>query len=106
MNKEELEAVEFWKDCIEHLEKEFQYPNYLGYFITIRDKECEYLKTTLNLIEQLQQKVNKLESNIAEAIEYIKNNIQEGYSEFYETYIRCDAVSGDDLLSILERGKE
>lgn len=71
MNKEELEAVEFWKDCIKHLEKEFQYPNYLGYFITIRDKECEYLKTTLNLIDKLQQKVKQLEKENQELREKI-----------------------------------
>lgn len=75
MNKEDLETIEFWKDCIKHLEKEFQYPNYLGYFITIRDKECEYLKTTLNLIDKLQQKVNQLESTINDVRKECETNI-------------------------------
>jgi peptidoglycan hydrolase CwlO-like protein len=56
--------------------------------------------------KELQQKVNQLETNIDEAIEYIKNNIQEGYSEVFDAEMRWDAVSGDDLLEILERGKE
>ena len=57
-------------------------------------------------IKLLQQKVNQLETNRDEAIEYIKNNIQEGYNEVFEAEMRWDAVSGDDLLEILKRGKE
>ena len=43
-----------------------------------------------------------IQTRIDKAIEYIKNNIQEGYSEVYDTEIRWDAVSGDDLLEILK----
>ena len=68
----------------------------------------EYFKTPLSNedADKLLSCINQLETNIEEAIEYIKNNIQEGYSEVYETEMRWDAVSGDDLLEILERGKE
>ena len=114
MNKEDLEAIEFWKDCIEHLEKEFQYPNYLGYFITIRDKECEYLKTTLNLIDKLQQKVNQLETNRDEAIKLIKskNNgvcIKNGIEKNAYTFLLDFDEAREfvwELEEILERGKE
>lgn len=106
MNKEDLETIEFWKDCIKHLEKEFQYPNYLGYFITIRDKECEYLKTTLNLIDKLQQKVNQLETNIEEAIEYIKHSWWLRTDQVYDTSKDLKGWEVEELLSILERGKK
>jgi hypothetical protein len=70
----------------------------------------DLLEDTRNIykdwVDALQQKVNQLETNIDEAIEYIKNNIQEGYSEVFDAEMRWDAVSGDDLLEILERGKE
>ena len=44
----------------------------------------------------------KSKERIDKAIEYIKSNIQEGYSEVFETEMRWDVVSGDDLLEILE----
>lgn len=48
--------------------------------------------------------VKELESIRDKAIEYIKKHIEEGYSEVYDCDIRCDSVSGDELLEILESG--
>ena len=55
-----------------------------------------------DLITENQQ----LKSTLEEIREYIKNNIQEGYSEVFETEIRWDAVSGDDLLQIIDKERE
>lgn len=68
-------------------------------------------------IMRLQQKVNQLETNIDEAIRYIKSNPNVFYGEYLidvETLLEnecTDEIAGEirfisTLLSILERGKE
>ena len=67
--------------------------------------------------KELQQKINQLETNRDEAIEYIKSNPNVYYDEYLidvETLLEnecTDEIAGDikfisTLLSILERGKE
>lgn len=56
MTEEEKKAIEFFNADVEYLEEGLKNPNYIGRFITIQDKEVEYLKIVLNLIEK-QEKV-------------------------------------------------
>ena len=53
--------------------------------------------------EKAKDKIKQLKEVVEEVREYIKNNIQEGYSEVYEAEMRWDAVSGDELLQILDK---
>ena len=71
----------------------------------------------LEIFKKLQAKVNQLETNRDEAIEYIKSNPNVFYGEYLidvETLLEnecTDEIAGEirfisTLLSILERGKE
>ena len=61
MSDEEKEAVEYFKDDINYLEDALNHPNFLGHFITIRDKEFQMLKILVNLIENQQKEIEKLQ---------------------------------------------
>lgn len=56
------EILDYFKDDIEFLEKELKNPNFVGRFITIKDKEYNYLKILLNYITNLQEKINQYEN--------------------------------------------
>lgn len=61
----------------------------------------------LNDYKQLQQKVNQLETNRDDTIEYIKENMckeESGCGLWW--YQLGDYETPDELLSLLERGKE
>lgn len=58
MNDDIKEIIQYFKDDIDYLEEELKYPNFKGRYITIRDKECEYLRKLLDYITNL-QKENK-----------------------------------------------
>ena len=60
----------------------------------------------LNDYKQLQQKVNQLETNIEEAIEYIKHSWWLRLDQVYDTSKDLQGWEVEELLSILERGKE
>lgn len=73
------------------------------------EKDIEYIK-------QLEAKVNQLETNIDEAIEYINKYAwqEDIIGDMYTTtgkpivdrYMQLDWDSCNELLSLLERGKE
>ena len=56
--------------------------------------------------EQLQQKVNQPETNRDEAIEYIKHSWWLRTDQIYDTSKDLQGWEVEELLSILERGKE
>ena len=60
MNNEIKEIIEYFKDDIDFLEVELKYPNFKGRYITIRDKECEYLRKLLDYITNLQEENERL----------------------------------------------
>ena len=63
----------------------------------------------LNDYKELQDKVNQLETNITEAIRYINKIVFEDYSVMYDngsTILEYEHDFKENLLSILERGKE
>lgn len=60
MNNEIKEIIEYFKDDIDFLEVELKYPNFKGRYITIRDKECEYLRKLLDYITNLQEENESL----------------------------------------------
>ena len=78
-------------------------------YIDVEDykKLQETLKNTYETGQEiaceLEKENQQLKSVLNEVREYVKNNIQEGYSEVYDTYIRWDAVSGDGILDILNK---
>lgn len=55
--------------------------------------------------KELEQKVNQLETNIEEAIEYINNSWTGGYTDKSLKY-KVEEINITELLSLLERGKE
>ena len=59
----EKEAVEYFKDDINYLEDALNHPNFLGYFITIRDKEFQMLKILVNLIEKQSKEIEELKED-------------------------------------------
>ena len=61
----------------------------------------KYLNDLVSENKQLKEKVNQLETNRDEAIEYVKNHI---HQETYTGYM--DAKELMKLVSLLERGKE
>ena len=71
MNNEIKEIIKYFKDDIDYLEEELKYPNFKGRYITIRDKECEYLRKLLDYITNLQQ-INKNLTNS------VNNKVEEG----------------------------
>jgi chromosome segregation ATPase len=100
--------VELWIKAIDEREIEeyskevrdlYDYTMYLA-------KKLNQLETSIatkdSELLQLKEELRQLKTNRDEAIEYIKNHIQEGYSEVYDAEMRWDAVSGDDLLEILK----
>lgn len=67
------------------------------------DKEdvYKYIYSLQQENQQLKQKVNQLETNIDEAIRYIK-----AYMPSFQNYIASDTeFNAKEILSILERGK-
>ena len=86
MNNEIKEIIEYFKDDIDFLEVELKHPEFKGRYITIRDKECEYLRKLLDYITNLQEEKDSLDdynrhlhnelkdykSRNDKAIEYIK----------------------------------
>ena len=66
MKDEEIkEILDYFKDDIEFLEKELINTNFQGRYITIRDKECDYLKKLLDYITNLQHENERLkETNV------------------------------------------
>lgn len=62
LSDEEKEAVEYFKDDINYLEDALNHPNFLGHFITIRDKEFQMLKILVNLIEKQSKEIEELKN--------------------------------------------
>ena len=60
MNQEIEEIIEYFRNDIKWLEEEFKNSHYLGKYITIRDKEYEYLKQLLDYITNLQEENKEL----------------------------------------------
>ena len=56
--------------------------------------------------EGLQQKVNQLETNRDEAIEYIKHSWRLKFDQIYDVSKDLRGWEAQELLEILERGKE
>lgn len=56
--------------------------------------------------KELKEKVNQLETNIDEAIEYIKHSWRLKFDQVYDTSKNLSGWEAEELLSILERGKE
>jgi hypothetical protein len=82
--------------------------NYQKYDLTDCRIDYEVIEKIASEFSILQQKVNQLETNRDEAIEYIKNCLS-GYKEQYEEHTFSYHFVTYDLenfLSILERGKE
>jgi hypothetical protein len=74
-------------------------------FRSLSNDYCDEVENANNLIKNLQQKINQLETNRDEAIEYIKRHDQHNGDNYYN----LDKDMWDreiDILSILERGKE
>lgn len=69
MNDEIKEIIEYFKDDIDYLEEELKYPNFKGRYITIRDKECEYLRKLLDYITNLQQINKNLTNSLNKKVE-------------------------------------
>lgn len=57
-------------------------------------------------IKLLQAKVNQLETNIDEAIEYIKHSWRLKFDQVYDTSKYLNGWEVEELLSILETGEE
>lgn len=74
MNNEIKEIIEYFKDDIDYLEEALKYPNFKGRYITIRDKECEYLRKLLDYITNLQEE-NKEAHDFDETMKDIKDNL-------------------------------
>ena len=86
MNNEIKEIIEYFKDDIDYLEEALKYPNFKGRYITIRDKECEYLRKLLDYITKLQlieQEYSPLLSENAE-LENKITNLQEKNEDLRE----------------------
>lgn len=77
LSEEEKKAIEYFKDDIEFLEEDLKNPNFLGRYITIRTKECNYLKILLNLIEKQQAEIEKWENIKKELIRQEKSIYKE-----------------------------
>ena len=101
MNKEEVMKEMY--DIQTRYSKPLLKKNYTDKDYIIENYENLVLKITKSLIEkqQLQAKVNQLETNRDEAIEYIKNHI---HQETYTGYM--DAKELMKLVFLLERGEE
>ena len=56
--------------------------------------------------KELQAKVDQLETNRDEAIEYIKHSWRLKFDQVYDTSKYLSGWEAEELLSILERGKE
>lgn len=108
MNDEIKEIIEYFKDDIDYLEEELKYPNFKGRYITIRDKECEYLRKLLNYITNLQQEKDSFEKianqNYKVANDYKSRN--EKAIEIIKTYSNTLDTRGvllySNLLNILQ----
>lgn len=107
-NKQLKERIEYYYEFDEYLKKE-DLPEELHPYYKNQDC-CRY-------IVELRKENEQLETNIEEAIKYIKSNPNVFYGEYLidvETllYNECiDEIAGEikfisNLLSILERGKE
>jgi hypothetical protein len=81
MNDEIKEIIEYFKDDIDYLEEELKYPNFKGRYITIRDKECEYLRKLLDYITNLQEENERL-CNILDNVGYQMEGIIRTTEEF------------------------
>jgi hypothetical protein len=97
MNKEEIERIKDLKDIFNKKLENYELDKKFGQLSI--DSIYSLFPTEIKLLLDY---INQLETNRDEAIEYIKNHIQEGYSEVYDAEMRWDAVSGDDLLEILK----
>lgn len=136
MNKEVNELIEEIKEVIYNPTFFVEDYGEMESMVTFEADECKTLLDYINQLEEdkiailldgntlinangkLQQKVNQLETNRDEAIEYIKNNTKYFDSEYVSIYgelcdiagagdTRTHCVIGDEqLLEILERGKE
>lgn len=117
MKDEIKEIIEYFKDDIDFLEVELKYPNFKGRYITIRDKECGYLKKLLDYITNLQEEIKELEKDkskmfetavkrnnqlldrIDNAIEHLKE-VMKDEEEYEEDYIYnkylLDILQGSD----------
>ena len=114
MTEEENKAIEYFKDDINYLEEELKRPNFLGRFITIRDKECKMLKILLNLIEKLQKENRELKSNsipkdkIRELANYFENGEKEIKFDWvvstYPIKVEDSKWVGKMLKELLEEG--
>ena len=105
MNKEIEEIIEYFRNDIKWLEEELKNPHYLGYYITIRDKEYEYLKQLLDYITNL-QKENKQLTNARYSLDRIelenRNNKAIEYIEDYKHEYYYDLVDKKEVLNILK----
>ena len=66
----------------------------------------EDLEEVEAIIDYYEQKVNQLETNIDEAIEYIKHSWWLRTDQTYDTSKDLKGWEVEELLSLLERGKE
>ena len=78
------EIINYFKDDINFLEQELKNPNFLGRFITIKDKEYNYLKILLNYITNLQEKLNQYEkedykARCEKAVEYLEKPYRDNF---------------------------
>ena len=97
MNDEIKEILNYFKDDIEFLEKELINTNFLGRYITIRDKECGYLKKLLDYITNLQHTKEYLGEVLYEKdkeLEKLNNKIK----HYEETQTFGDYVKEVNLL--------
>lgn len=74
--------------------------------IQLLEKKCSDKDVEHKEKIKLQAKVNQLETNRDEAIEYVKNTYDDVVSSFAEDKPMTNFKARKDLLSILERGKE
>lgn len=84
------ETINYFKDDIAFLEQELKNPNFLGRYITIKDKEYNYLKILLNYITNLQQENERLKElvNPKTQIFIDTQDMEERYGEeLYKEYL-------------------
>lgn len=101
MNKEK---IEYYYEFDEYLKKE-DLPEELRPYYKNQDC-CRYIVELRKENKELKEKVNQLETNIEEAIEYIKHSWRLKFDQVYDVSKKLSGWEAEEVLSILGRGKE
>ena len=93
MNKEIEEIIEYFRNDIKWLEEELKNPHYLGNYITIRDKEYEYLKQLLDYITNLQEENERLNNQY----DLMENSLDEKQEVIDKAIEYCEEITSREI---------